>query len=118
MNAVVKMSTPINAATTVEAEELGVVKVLGSMFFHVGYSRELEIENQNPSSPTTKVYVMLEHRGPYIANAVEDPTALGGIRLTHLQKLESIKGFVWRITRMDDRADEGFAFLDSAWSMV
>ena len=118
MNAVVEMSTPINAKTDVVAEELGVVKVLGSMFFHVGYSRELEIENQNPSSVTTKVYVMLKDHGPYIANAVEDPTALGGIRLTHLQKLESVKGFVWRITRMDDRADEGFAFLDSAWSMV
>lgn len=115
MSAVVQNTTPIAAKSTVEAEELGLVTVIGSMFFHTGVRREDEIANQNPSSPTTKVYVMLMGYGPYIANAVEDHNA---IRLTHLQKVESKEGFMRQISREVDRAKEGEAFLLSAWSVV
>ena len=92
MNAVIN-TTPISANTTLEAEEFGLVEVLKAMFFHVGQRREDEIANQNPQSPTTKVYVVLKDHGLYVANAVEDSTRLNGIWLTHLQKVESVKGF-------------------------
>lgn len=116
MNAVNEMTTPINSDLMVEAEEYGLVTVLKSMYFHAGYSRELEVENQNPSSVTTKVYVVLRVRGPYIANAVESSTAVGGFRLTHLQPLESTERFMRQISREVDRAEEGLAFLLSALS--
>ena len=118
MNAVVQNTTPVATKATVEAEKLGLVTVVGSMFFHAGYSRLLEMQNQNPSSPTTKVYVSLQDHGLYVANAVEDPAAVGGVRLTHLKPLESIKGFMWRISREVDRKEEGKAFLLSTWSMI
>lgn len=118
MNAVVQNTAPINANTVVEAEELGLVTVLRSMYFHAGYSRELELENQNPVRPTTKMYVSLLGHGLYIANAVEDPTAVGGFRLTHLQLLESVEGFKQRISREVDRKEEGEVFLLSAWSVI
>lgn len=113
MNAVTH-TTPTNAATVVEAEELGLVTVIRSMFFHAGQRLEEELENQNPESPTTKVYVSLLGHGLYIANAVEDSTAIGGIVLTHLQPLESVKGFMSQINREVDRTKEGEAFLLSA----
>ena len=115
MNAIIQNTAPINANSVVEAEELGLVTVVGSMLFHAGYSRQLELENQNPARPTTKVYVMLLGHGPFIANAVEDHNA---VRLTHLQPLESVKGFMWRISREVDRKEEGKAFLMSAWSVI
>lgn len=117
MNAVIH-ATPINAKATVETEKLGLVTVLGSMLFHAGYSRQLELENQNPQSPTTKVYVSLLGHGLFIANAVEDPTAVGGFRLTHLKPMESVKGFMKQISREVDRKEEGKVFLLSTWSMI
>ena len=113
MNAVIN-TTPISANTTLEAEELGLVEVLKAMFFHAGQRREDEIANQNPQSPTTKVYVVLKDHGLYAANAVEDSTRLNGIWLTHLQKVESVEGFLKQISREVDRAEEGEAFLLSA----
>lgn len=115
MNAVTH-TTPINHNTVVEAEELGLVTVIRSMFFHAGQRREEELANQNPSSATTKVYVMVEGHGPFIANAVEDSTAVGGFRLTHLQKVESKEGFKIQINREVDRTKEGETFLLSAWA--
>lgn len=117
MNAVTH-TTPINHNTVVEAEELGLVTVLASMYFHAGQRRKVELENQNPQSPTTKVYVMLEDHGPYIANAVESSTAIGGVHLTHLQKVENLEAFFNQIKREVDRGEEGEAFLLSAWSVV
>ena len=117
MNAVIN-TTPISANTTLEAEELGLVEVLKAMFFHVGQRREDEIANQNPQSPTTKVYVVLKDHGLYVANAVEDSARLNGIWLTHLQKVESVEGFLKQISREVDRSEEGEAFLLSAWSLI
>ncbi len=115
---VVSQITPINSPTVVEAEELGLVTIIKFIYFHAGYSRELEVENQNPSSPTTKVYVVLKDHGLYVANAVEDSARLNGIWLTHLQKVESVEGFLKQISREVDRTEEGKAFLLSAWSLI
>lgn len=117
MNAAIN-TTPINHNTVVEAEELGLVTVLSSMYFHAGQRREEELANQNPQAKTTKVYVMLESHGPFIANAVEDSTAVGGCHLTHLQKVENLEAFFNQIKREVDRGEEGEAFLLSAWSYV
>lgn len=113
MNAVVENNVT-HTTTVVESEELGLVTVLASMFFHAGQRLEEELENQNPESPTTKVYVSLKDHGLFVANAVEDSTAIGGIVLTHLQPLESVKGFMSQINREVDRTKEGEAFLLSA----
>ena len=105
-------------AYTVEAEELGLVGVLKAMFFHAGQRREEEIENQNPSAPTTKVYVVLKDHGLYAANAVEDSTRLNGIWLTHLQRVESVEGFRKQINREVDRTAQGNRLLLETWSYV
>lgn len=120
MNAVVQNTapTPIADNTLVQAEELGNVLVLRSMLFHAGQRREEELANQNPSSLTTKVYVMVVGHGPYIANAVLDQAAAAGFRLTHLQKVESRAGFMAQINREVDRSEEGEAFLAGSWFSI
>lgn len=101
-------------AYSVEAEELGVVGVVKAMTFHAGQRREEELENQNPARPTTKVYVVLKNHGLYTANAVEDSSRLNGIWLTHLQKVESVEGFMKQINREVDRTAQGSQLLLSA----
>lgn len=113
MNAVNEMSTPVTRILEsvknlyLSTEELGLVTVWDAMAFHAGRRREEEIENQNPQSPTTKVYVALAGYGLYIANAVEDDTRLNGYHLTHLQKVEDREGFFKQINREIDRTEEG-----------
>ena len=124
MNAVNEMNTPVTRILEsvknlyLSTEELGLVTVWDAMAFHAGRRREEEIENQNPQSPTTKVYVMIEDHGPYIANAVESSTAIGGILLTHLHKVENLEAFFNQIKRETDRGEEGEAFLLSAWAVL
>ena len=108
----------INTAYTVEAEFLGLVRVVKAMFFHAGQRREEEIENQNPQSPTTKVYVVLKGHGLYVANAVEDSSRLNGIWLTHLQKVEILDSFKCQVSREIDRSAEANRMIDAAMAAV
>ena len=112
------LETTENLITTysVEAEELGTVEVLKAMFFHTGQRRAEEMRNQNPSAPTTKVYVVLKHHGLYIANAVE--YGHDNIALTHLEKVESYEGFLKQISREVNRTSEGNRMLLAMWSYV
>ena len=105
-------------AYSVEAEELGVVGVVKAMFFHAGQRREEEIENQNPQSRTTKVYVVIKNHGLYIANAVEDGTRLNGVWLTHLQKVVRMESFKRQINREVDRTDEANRMIVAASTAV
>ncbi len=111
LDAVEKLIT----AYTVEAEELGFVCVTKAMFFHAGKRREEEIRNQNPGAATTKVYVVLKGRGVYTANAVETGE---DIRLTHLEEMGSVEGFMKQINREVDRTAQGNRLLVAAWSCV
>ena len=105
-------------AYSVEAEELGVVGVVKAMFFHAGQRREEEIENQNPSAPTTKVYVTLKDHGLYVANAVVDNSRLNGIWLTHLQKVENLDAFKLQVNREIDRTGEANRMIVAAMAAV
>lgn len=91
--------------------------VLSVMNFHAGLSREEEVRNTNPGSMTTKIYVMTLEKGPLICNVSKNLRGEGLI-LTHLQKVESTKGFFRQISREVGRSEEGTAFLRSARSMV
>lgn len=105
-------------AYSVEAEELGVVGVVKAMAFHAGQRREEEIENQNPQSITTKVYVVLKDHGLYAANAVEDSSRLNGIWLTHLQKVENLDAFKCQVSREIDRLTEANRMIVAAMTAV
>ena len=95
-------------------EDGELLTVLSVMNFHAGQRREEEIANANPGRPTVKAYVMTLEKGPLICNAVYE----GEFVLTHVEKLESTKGFFRQVNREVDRTKEGEAFLRSAWSMV
>lgn len=128
MNAINELSAPVTStmdpvdnlitAYSVETEELGVVGVVKAMTFHAGQRREEEIENQNPSAPTTKVYVVLEDHGFYVANAVEDSSRLNGIWLTHLQKVENLETFKLQVNREIDRTGEANRMIVAATTAV
>lgn len=108
----------INTAYLVEAEFLGLVMVEKAMFFHAGQRREEEIENRNPSAPTTKVYVVLKGHGLYVANAVVDNKCLNGVRLTHLQKVENLEAFKLQVNREIDRTGEANRMIRAATAAV
>lgn len=108
----------INTAYTVEAEFLDLVRVEKAMFFHAGQRREEEIENRNPSAPTTKVYVVLKGHGLYVANAVVDNKCLNGVRLTHLQKVENLEAFKLQVNREIDRTGEANRMIVAATAAV
>ncbi len=128
MNAINELSAPVTStmdpvdnlitAYSVETEEFGVVGVVKAMTFHAGQRREEEIENQNPQSITTKVYVVLKDHGLYAANAVEDSSRLNGIWLTHLQKVEILDSFKCQVSREIDRSAEANRMIDAAMAAV
>ena len=107
----------LNSKHQVTSEDGDVFTVLGVMNFRAGFSREEELRNTNPSSLTTKVYVMTLEKGPIICN-VRRNLRDGDLVITHLQEMVSHEAFFRQINREVDRTGEGNAFLLSAWSMV